>query len=261
MKTSSESKDWKSYQGNDRVVSSHELMTEHEARGKPGFRVKCDLPSLNAALDGGFEGGELYAVSGLTKHGKTTLCQSLTWQFLKQQRHSLWFTFEVAPIRFLQKYKELPTIYMPRELKPYALTWIDEKIEEAFQKYHTRIVFIDHLHFLFDLARTKNTSLEIGRVIRHLKQTCVNKDIVIFLLCHTQKVDPEGDIGFSAIRDSSFVAQESDSVFMIQRDKSLCRNGTGAKLFVEFHRRTGVMRQEIHLQMKDGLFVEIEEGE
>lgn len=217
--------------------------------------MKCSLPGLNTALDGGFEGGELYAVSGLTKHGKTTLCQTLTWHFIKQQRHSLWFTFEVTPVKFLQKYPETPTIYLPRELKPYALNWVDEKIEEAYLKYHTKIIFIDHLHFLFDLARTKNTSLEIGRVIRHLKQIAVNKDMIIFILCHTQKVDPEGEIGYTAIRDSSFVAQESDSVFMIQRTND---HFNGAYLWVEFHRRSGVMRQKITMQLKNGLFEEME---
>jgi replicative DNA helicase len=143
---------------------------------------------------------------------------------------------------------------MPRELKPYAMNWITEKIEESFLKYHTKIVFIDHLHFLFDLARMKNTSLEIGRVIRHLKQTAVTKNMIIFILCHTQKVDPEGEIGYSAIRDSSFVAQESDCVFMIQRDSSI--SPTGARLYVEFHRRSGVMRELIEIELKNGIFQE-----
>lgn len=244
------SKDLKNYQGDDRVVTSHELKAKMRDKEESVIDVRSLIPTLDAAI-GGFRGGELIAVSGPTKGGKTLFAQTLTVNFAKQQVFPLWFSFEVPARQFLTQFKQLPLIYMPSKLKAHALSWLEERIQESFEKYNTRVVFLDHLHYLVDLARIKNPSIEIGQVIRCLKTLAVQSEFIIFLLAHTTKGKKnEADLSYESIRDSSFVSQESDSVFMIKRTP---QNGEdAARLRIEFHRRTGVLERVIDLVKIDG---------
>jgi hypothetical protein len=84
-------------------------------------------------------------------------------------------------------------------------------------------------------------------VIRSLKTLAVQRGYVIFLLCHTSKAAGyEREVDFNALRDSSFVAQESDCVLIICRNIKDADSGQ-AKLRVEFHRRTGTLKGLVHL--------------
>lgn len=245
----------KEYDGEDRVISSYEMELEVRKNKTSEIKVKSGIPTLDRALDGGFQVGELYALSGPTKNGKTLFAQSLTKAAYEQQQFACWFSYELHPRQFLQCFPELPLLYMPKKLKSADMKWLEQRILESFTKYHTRIVFIDHLHFLFDMFRTKNPSLEIGTVIRKLKTIAVDNDLIIFLLCHTNKSGMD-NLSYQSIRDSSFVAQESDSVFMICRKTKEGVNA--AELRVEFHRRTGVYEHPIKLRKINGYLVEQE---
>ena len=219
------------------------------------INVKSFIPSLDAAVDG-FRDGELITISGPTKQGKTLLAQSLTSAFVKQQYYPLWFSFEVSARQFLNQFPKLPLIYMPQKLKPHALPWFEERVHESFEKYHTRIVFCDHLHYLIDLARIRNPSIEIGQIIRRLKSLAVAGEFIIFLLCHTTKGSNEDNLSYDSIRDSSFISQESDSVIMIKRTPEEGQNT--ARLRIEFHRRTGVIERIVKLIKVNGYLAERE---
>lgn len=249
----------KDYAGPDAVISAHEMELRLRAQGDSKIQVKSMIPSLDHAI-GDFRDGELIAVSGPTKNGKTLLAQTLTRNFDKQQQPALWFTYEVPARQFLEQFDgELPLIYLPQQLKAHAMPWVEARILEAFLKYRTRIVFIDHLHYLVDLARMRNPSLEIGQVIRRLKVLAVREGLVVFLLCHTTKGKPEGNLSYESIRDSSFISQESDSVLMIKRTPE--DGEASARLRVEFHRRTGALEKVIRLQKTGSCLVEITERE
>ena len=133
-------------------------------------------------------------------------------------------------------------------------------LKKSFREYQTRVIFIDHLHYLFDLARTNNPSIEIGTIIRRLKTLAVQNNFIIFLLCHTKKASGGNNITFEAIRDSSFVSQESDCVILIRRDMQNPENHQ-AVLKVEFHRRTGVLNKKILLQKLKGYLVQLSDQE
>ena len=241
------------YQGDDRIISSVELALKLKESPDSLIRVKSFIPSLDSATDG-FQDGELIVISGPTKNGKTLFAQTLTANFVKQQYFSLWFSFEVPPRQFLSQFSEIPLIYLPARLKAHALPWVEDRIQESFQKYHTRVVFIDHLHFLFDMAKTRNPSIEIGTVIRRLKAMAVSGGFIIFLLAHTTKGKSENTLSYESIRDSSFISQESDCVLMIKRTPENGENA--ARLRVEFHRRTGILERVIELVKLSGLLHE-----
>jgi replicative DNA helicase len=245
-------KDLREYKGDDRIVPAMELAAKFAK--EPPFRinVQCGIKGIDEATEG-FRDGELITISGRTKQGKTLLAQTFTNNFIKQGAFPLWFSFEVPARQFLKQFPDfLPTphIFMPMELKPHAMDWIEDRILESLQKFNSRIVFIDHLHFLFDIGRTKNASLEIGQVIRRLKLFAINYEIIIFLLCHMTKVKDENDaLNYEMIRDSSLIAQESDSVIMVSR--TLGDEGRNAICQVCFHRHTGILNQRVGLK-KDG---------
>jgi len=244
------------YSGEDKVISSQEMMTRFKDKPESLINVKSFIPTLDNAIDG-FREGELIVISGPTKQGKTLLGQSLTTAFIKQQYCPLWFSFEVPLRQFLNQFHTLPLIYLPEKLKPHAIPWFEERVYESFEKYHTRIIFCDHLHYLVDLARVRSPSIEIGQIIRNLKTLAVEGEFIIFLLCHTTKGSSEDNLSFESIRDSSFISQESDSVFMIKRTPE--DGETTARLRIEFHRRTGVMEKIVKLIKVNGYLYEHEE--
>src|SRR3990170_482712 len=249
----------KGYNGEDRVISSHEMKLALDSRPEAVIRVKSLIPSLDRYIED-FRDGELITISGPTKNGKTLLAQTLTVNFAKQGQPALWFTYEVPTRQFLSQFSELPMIYMPAKLKAHALDWLEDRIIESFEKYHTMIVFIDHLHYLVDMARMKSPSLEIGTVVRRLKGIAVNNELLVFLLCHTTKGSRgDADLSYESIRDSSFVSQESDSVLMIKRAPEKGENA--ARLRVEFHRRTGVMEKVVDLVKTGGCLFEASPAE
>ena len=250
--------DLSKYDGEDKVISSHE-MEENLADQDYIFTVKSRLPSLDKFIEG-FVPGELIIVSGITKNGKTLLCQTLTKNFYDQHYLSLWFSFELPPKQFLRCFPELPLLYLPKILKSSNIKWLEDRILESYQKHHTRIVFIDHLHYVVDIARQRNPSLEIGTVVRRLKLLAVRENLIVFLLCHTQKPRkdaPSDDFGDP--RDSSFVEQESDCALMVKRFPQIEDNI--ACIRVNQHRRTGTMQQKVWVEKINGYLVETTERE
>lgn len=200
----------------------------------------------------GFWGGELTVISGLTGNGKTLLAQTLTAEFAEQEKKSLWFTFEVPALQFIEQFgEEMPPIYMPLTLTSNSLDWIRNRIWEAKLKYGLDAVFIDHLHFLIDMTAKHNMSLEIGHVMRTLKKLALEFNIAVFILAHTAKAKPDSELDIDSIRDSSFVAQEADNVFFIWRKSKI---DNGAILKVAKNRRFGVMGKKIDM-IKDGNYL------
>ncbi len=242
------------YQGEDRVVTSFALKAQLTAiQSEPNINAMSLIPGIDYACEG-FRDGEVIVISGPTKNGKTLLSQTLTVNFAKKNIFSTWFSFEVPPRQFLNQFPSLPLIHMPLKLKPKDIEWFKDRVIESFLKYQTRIVFIDHLHYLVDMVKRNNLSIEIGSIIRELKSFAVANDFVIFLLCHTTKPKPDSEMSYSDIRDSSFIAQESDCCMMVKRLPKVSENA--ARVSIEYHRRTGVMERIVNLEKIGGLLYE-----
>jgi len=246
---------YETYAGEDKVTSSFELRDKLlKDKKDPHINIKSRIPGIDHACEG-FQDGELIVISGPTKNGKTLLAQTLTVNFSHQKEYAGWFTYEVPPRQFLSQFPILPLFYLPQKNKAQDFNWFMERCLEAHFKYHTRIFFIDHLHYLIDMARVKNTSLDIGTIVRRIKRFAVDNDFVIFLLAHIGKSESE-DLSYRDLRDSSFIAQESDCVIMVKRTPKEGQNR--AKARVEFHRRTGVMEWVVYLDKQFGMLREIE---
>jgi len=244
------------YEGPDKIVTSFELDDILKQSGEQALCVNSKFPTLDRYIEG-FESGELIALSGPRKGGKTLLAQSLTVYFLEQKIKSLWFSYELTPKQFLKSFPEIPLFLVPMKLKINALPWMKERIIEALVKHSIGVVFIDHLHFLFDLARSKNTSLEIGGVVRFLKGIAIEYNLIIFLLCHMKKISFDKEQpDDSDVRDSSFVSSESDTGLIIWRIKDIDNQ---AWLKVAYSRRTGAFNKTFKIAKVNGLLREVQD--
>jgi replicative DNA helicase len=232
------------YAGKDKLVSFRQAA--HHFRNRKSYKIgDFGIEGLDRLTDGIHE-GELVVLSGLTKHGKTLLAQTASANLAKNQVPSTWFTFEVPPAQFLEPFTKIDSMldhcYMPLEHKAYNLKWVFHRILEGWRKNGSRVVFIDHLHFIMDIARARNPSLEVGTIVRALKRLAVDRMLAIVLICHVSKGQKEVDEdSYEHLRDSSLIAQESDTVIFVRRRPEV--GECAAKITVDLHRRTGVMKQ------------------
>lgn len=127
--------------------------------------------------------------------------------------------------------------------------WIEEKIKEAKEKYMTKIVVIDHLGFLVPKSTmsdlSKNYSAYVGQIVRDLKTIAKNEKVIIILPVHLRKTD---NPDLNDLKDSSAISQESDAVFILNREKSADINAREiytdhVKIFMAKNRKTGITAQ------------------
>ena len=257
--------------GQDRVVSSldiqSELETQRLTQEKP-FLSK--LPKMDFLTEG-FSSEELVVVSAPTRHGKTSFCQTLTENFESQGISCLWFEFEVGMNSFFKKFhKQIPTFYLPRKMKHNDLVWLEERIYQGIANYGTKVVFIDHLHYVIDLVNKKgggdSFSLSVGFVMRELRRMAIEHGITVFLIAHMKKLFLDKPPELDDLRDSSFIAQEADIVLLMSRHSERDLDGTRGKrmltnevsVSVEKSRRSG-KSGSVKLMYKDNYHYEIDE--
>lgn len=229
------------YQGADRVVKIEEAL--EQIKNMPErVRIDCKIPAVNKHLDG-FRCGELVVVSGPTGHGKSSLLQSFTYDFNEKDISCLWFSYEVGVRDLVKRFTvDMPSFTLPLKTVESNFKWMQLRIWESIAKFETKVVFIDHLHYLLDMSYLAkvNTSLAIGMLMRDLKKLAVETDTLIFLVSHLSKTRLEEEPDLDDIRDSSFIGQESDIVLVIYREKS---NGEYGKSWVKVakNRRNGTI--------------------
>jgi replicative DNA helicase len=242
----------------DRIVTSHEFY--EEVKKLPvEKRYNFGIGSVDKITEG-FTQGDLIVVSGFTGHGKTSICQTISYNLSQDDIPTLWFSFELSARQFFNKYKDktVPLFYMPKRNKPYDLEWLDKKIAESKEKFGAKVVFIDHLHYIVPMlgGELKKSDL-IGDTMRRLKQMAVKYEVVIFLMAHTKQPKDQLAPTLGDLRDSSFVGQESDAVYIIHRPTKRGKRDE----FEDFNyftvvkqRHTGVIGQRIKLEMHNKMF-------
>jgi len=179
---------------------------------------------FDKAMMGGVRAGDFVVVTGIKKHGKTSVCQDFSVNLSKDGNSCLWFSYEVIIDNFYAKFKEMDcdcdnlNIYSPKQMTSGNLEWIQEKIEEGVKKFNARFIFIDHLGFITP-KKMKNSDqkrMVIEQIVTELKTLAVKLEITIFLIAHVKKVQGRS-IESQDISESITVSQTADFVFGIQR--------------------------------------------
>lgn len=259
------------YDGDDAVVEISEILEELREDEK---LMNFDLSSGFIGLDeiiGSFREGQLVIISAPTGHGKTTFSKTLTKNFQEKDMKSLWFSYEVPPLEFAESFPGTPAYVVPRTLQESGYKWIEKKVIEGLAKYNSKVVFIDHLHYLVDMKQmfvAKSQSILIGHILRELKKIALECKVVIFLIAHMRKTDLMSQIPtIDDLRDSSFIAQEADIVLLLWR-KQIAQSAQQKRdqdpvewldegvVSVVKNRRTGKLGY-IKLQWQEGDFIEL----
>lgn len=191
------------------------------------------IPTLDEIL-GGFEDGRLYVLSAPTKAGKTTMAQTIMYNMAHAGTPSLFFSYEMGWQEVVKKFQDMDNMrrntntnlpmYMPLELHrgggELQYQWLFEAIAKAKDERGVKLVIVDHLHFLLPLQDFRNTSFVIGGIVREIKRMAVALHIPVILICHVAKIKDDKIPDWTDIRDSSFITQEADVVFMMYRIKN-----------------------------------------
>ena len=208
--------EYENYTGSDEVISSHEIWEEMKSE-PPAELLKSGIGKLDEIL-GGFLKGHLVVIAAPTKNGKTSFCVELTIRM--KDRNPLWFPFEEPAKELIQKFlnrkEDPPLFFSPKRMSEQTLSWIEKRIIEAKVKYGTQIVFIDHLHFIVPFS-SERQDLLIGEVMRKLKTMAKQWDVCIFIISHLKKTKMDREPDLEDLRDSSFTAQEADTVILLWR--------------------------------------------
>lgn len=261
------------YDGDDKIVSSHDLLAQTDLATET---EKTGIPTLDRLL-GGVEAGELVIVSGPTGNGKTAFLMSVTRNMAWKDIPSVWFTLEVTPKSFIRKIynacgDRMPTFYMPNRNTENHIEWLEKRIIEAKVKHDVKVVFIDHIHQIFSLHRMKNpnVSLELGDMVGKIKQMAIDHHLVIFLVAHTRDnaERPTAEPQKELIRDSGLISRLADTIILIWRVRNqddldtkrvpidLGEHDIRAKVRVAKNRREGKLGTFI-MEHVDGLLTEI----
>lgn len=263
------------YDGEDKIVSSHELAARLE--DEPALAQLTGVASIDRIL-GGVEAGEMIIVSGPTGEGKTTLLMSITRNMAFKDIPSVWFTLEVTPKSFIRKIKQacgerMPLFYMPNRNTDNQLEWLEQRIIEAKVKHDAKVVFIDHVHQIFSLHRVKSSSvsLEIGDMVGKIKQMAIDHSLVIFLIAHTRdnSEKPNAEPRKEEIRDSGLISRLADAIILVwrvrnmdeldskRRPDNLAEDDIKAKIRVVKNRREGKLGT-FFMNHEQGLLNELE---
>jgi len=257
------------------------LLKELKKRKKT-LRIPSNIIGLDKIITG-FEAGRLYILSAPTKAGKTTMAQTLMHNLGKQDVRSMILSYEMGWEDIVEVFgnmdkqdnitTELP-VYVPTLLHrgggKLQFQWLFEAIAKAKEEKGVSFVVIDHLHFLLPLSDFKSVSFILGGIVREIKRIAVNLSVSIVLITHLQKIKDNKVPDWTDIRDSSFITQEADVVFMMYRlmnkhtartqsDDTTLNKYTNKTIFSVELNRMGGQTGKIKLTHNGTKFVELSE--
>jgi len=207
----------KIYDGKDKLIPFSQIAETLKTR-KEVPHYKTGFNSLDAILKGVYP-QQLVVIAAATKSGKTSFCVDLTSRF--KEHNPIWLPFEEGAEELVQKFldrgEEPPHAYTPEQMTGNTLLWVEKKIIEGKAKFNSKMIFIDHLHFIVPFS-SERQDLAIGQAMRELKRMAKKWEVVVFLIAHLKKTHVETQPNLEDLRDSSFVAQEADTVLMLWRE-------------------------------------------
>ena len=239
----------------DKIItfSDKRKLLESEFKGHPWY-IKTGFSSLDVVLEK-ITPGKTFIISGPTSEGKTTLCQSITQNIVNQGDKVLWFPLEGDINDFLERLKGVTVQgVIPETFVTNNIDWLELKIKEAKEQYEIKAVFVDHLHYLFDMSLAiGNTSLNLGSIARRICGIAKKYEVVFFLVAHSNdRSDSKGNFvppRKEDIRDSKMLSREVDNIIMIWRKRDKNKSDIYQEVLLDEsivslckHRRTGKLK-------------------
>lgn len=248
------------YDGEDRLISSLEIL--EKIKNEPEEeKFMTGISGLDDCLQG-FRKNQLIVLAAPTKSGKSQMTVELASRM--QETKPVFLPFEESAEELVRKFHDRheipPLFYSPENITGNTVTWIEKKIVEGRVKFDSKLFFIDHLHFIVPFSSDR-LDTRIGQVMRDLKAIAKKHEVIIVLVAHLKKTNMQISPTLEDLRDSSFIAQEADTVMMMWRQTTRKNNQTiisnNTMLSVQANRRTG-KTANVKLTFKDGKYSEYE---
>lgn len=248
----------RSYSGEDKLISSLEILERIKAQ-PPESTWLTGIEGLDTIL-GGFRQNQLVVLAAPTKSGKTQMCVELTIRMPTMK--PVWVPFEESAEELVRKFYDRnetpPLFYTPQSIAGNTVAWVEKRIVEGIVKYGSKLFFIDHLHFIVPFSSDR-LDTRIGQVMRDLKAIAKRNNVTIVLIAHLKKTNVEVSPTLEDLRDSSFIAQEADTVIMLWRESYREHNEVkitnNVTLSVQANRRTG-KTGNVKMVYIDGRYIE-----
>lgn len=247
------------YTGEDMLISSLDILKRIQTEPEEE-RFESGIEGLDTILKG-FRKNQLIVLAAPTKSGKTSFCVELTIRL--EHLKPVWVPFEESAEELVRKFQERkeqpPLFYTPQNITGNTTSWIEKRVVEGKVKYGSKIFFIDHLHFIVPFSSDR-LDTRIGQAMRELKQLAKKHEVIIVLVAHLKKTNMTVSPTLEDLRDSSFIAQEADTVMMLWRKTYRDDDGdmvisNETLLSVQANRRTGTTGN-VKLIFDKGRFLE-----
>ena len=218
-----------------------------------------EMPCFDDVILGGVAPGDVIVIAGQTSHGKTSLAQDWTMSLIRGEKKAkaLWFSYEVLASHLWKKFQEMgmdreDCAFIPAKHSTGNVSWVEAKIKEGKEKFGIKSVFIDHLGFLLPKTTgilgqnlSSNYASFLTQVMRDLKTIAIKEEVIIFLPVHMKKVESHRQSDINDIKDTSGVGQESDLVFLIEREREKDKDAKSyftdvTKITLAKNRKTGI---------------------
>lgn len=214
-------KTMEAYDGEYKLIWSDELLKELKDRPKP-TPYKIGIPLLDE-LTQGFMDQQLITIAAHSKHGKTAFGLFIMEQL--EGLNPLMIPLEQSNEELVEQRSSngwsVPKFLSPRNLAARVTTdWIEERVVEGIAKYDTKLVLIDHLGYINDMAgdyKRENLAYRIEKVMQSLKNIAKKWNVVVVLLVHIVKGDEGKPPSLEDLKGSQSILGESDKVIMIWR--------------------------------------------
>jgi replicative DNA helicase len=249
------------YTGEDMLISSHDILKRIQTEPEEE-RFETGIAGLDTILKG-FRKNQLIVLAAPTKSGKTSFCVELTIRL--ENLNPVWIPFEESAEelvrKFYERHEQPPLFYTPQNITGNTTSWIEKRVVEGKVKYNSSLFFIDHLHFVVPFSSDR-LDTRIGQAMRELKQVAKKHGVIIVLVAHLKKTNMVVSPTLEDLRDSSFIAQEADTVMMLWRKTHRDEDGelvigNETLLSVQANRRTG-STGNVKLIFHNGRFLEKE---
>lgn len=230
---------------------------------------------LDECILGGFRGGDLIILSGLSKHGKSQISLQMTKAFSEKAFPVLWFSFEMPVSTLRWRFKNMGgkdfnekdlLCYLPKKNISDKVEWLENRIVDASKRFYTKIIIIDNLDFLTIEQKYGDDKLTMQkRIVGMLKRIAIDLDVVVILNAHTTKLaQGQKRPKMENIYGASETYKLADLILFIYRKKeqsSWEENNPDepftneAELIIDGNRLTGLNRT-IKLNFKNNNYVE-----
>ena len=230
------------YHGEDELISSADIYERMKTEPEEE-KFMTGIGGLDEILKG-FRRNQLIVLAAPTKSGKSQMTVELAARM--PDTHPVFFPFEESADELVRKFYDMkvspPMFYTPKNVTDNSLKWIEKKIVEGKVKHDSKLFFIDHLHFIIPMT-SERLDTRIGQMMRDLKTIAKQHEVIVVLVAHLKKTNMQVQPSLEDLRDSSFIAQEADTVLMLWREAK--RDGNemvvtnNTMLSVQANRRTG----------------------